>query len=91
MSDFSCTELFSCPLPEDIQRAKISGNLDWALRLIEARLSNELLPALLKERLKLEHILIKRAVRRYPYDRQKAIEVAGRRIEGFTGEELDEY
>ena len=91
MSDFSCTELLSCPLPEDIQRAKISGNLDWALRLIDARLTNELLPTLMKERLELERILIKRALRRYPYDRQRAIEVARGRIEGFTGEELDAY
>ena len=89
MSDFSCTELLSCPLPEDILRAKISGNLDWALRLIDARLTNELLPTLMKERLELERILIKRALRRYPYDRQRAIEVARGRIDGFTGEELE--
>ena len=39
-----CTEVLSYPLPEDIQRAKLSGNFDFMLKLIDARLSSARVP-----------------------------------------------
>lgn len=78
------------PLPEDILRAKNAGEFDLCLRLIERKLASPRTNPMLKARLEFEKQTLPRLIKRYPYDRKAALEVAKKRISGFTEAELDE-
>ena len=76
------------PLPEDLDRAKKSGQFDYFLELIESRLKNKALPSVLYERLELEKMILPRFLRRYIYSREEALALCQRRIRDFTEEEF---
>ncbi len=84
-------EIMCYPLPEDILRAKLSGNFDYMRALIDARLESPRVPELLKRRLEYEKTLLPRFIRRYPLNREAALERARGRIRDFSGEELDAF
>ena len=82
-------EILSIPLPEDILRAQMSGDIALCERLIEARISSERTSPMMKQRLEAEKVQMGRRLRRYPYTRETLIEKVRVRVPDFTGEELD--
>ncbi len=76
-------------LPEDILKTKLAGDLDGALRLIENRLKKESIPSFLKDRLIVERSLIQMLPKRFPYNREQAMEIMRKRVRDFTQEEFD--
>lgn len=87
---FDHPENLLIPLPEDILRAKHAGEFELCLRLIERKLAAPRTSDMLKARLEFEKQTLPRLIKRYPYDREAALEVAKKRISGFTEAELDE-
>ena len=77
------------PLPEDIEKAKCSGDFARALKMIDERLDNPSVPAVNKKRLILEKEILKRLPGEYPYDENEALELIRKEISDFTKEELD--
>ena len=76
-------------LPEDINRAKISGDFGLTLSLIDARLNDRRTSPIMRERLETEKLTLHRWLKRYVYDRSQALEICRKRIRGFKDEELD--
>ncbi|MBR5258352.1 MAG: transglutaminase domain-containing protein [Clostridia bacterium] len=87
---FDHPENLLIPLPEDVLRAKHAGEFELCLRLIDRKLASPRTSEMLKARLEYEKQTLPRLIKRYPYDREKALELAKKRISGFTEEELDE-
>jgi len=77
-------------LPDDILKARFSGDIERAKELIDARLLKTNITPMLRDRLIVEKELLSRLPLRYPYTREKAIEIGKKRINGFTEEEFDE-
>ena len=59
MTEYDLTAL-CVPLPEDVQKCKLAGDLEGAKRLIERRLKDEWLGERLKKRLALEKLALER-------------------------------
>lgn len=76
-------------LPDDILKARCAGDIDRAKALISARLQKTNISPMLRDRLLVEAELLERLPKRYSYTREKAIEVAQSRIEGFTEAEFE--
>lgn len=87
---FDHPENLLIPLPEDVLRAKHAGEFELCLRLIDRKLASPRTSEMLKARLEYEKQTLPRLIKRYPYDRKAALEVAQKRISGFTEAELDE-
>lgn len=78
----------SIPLPEDILKRKWAGDLDGALKAIDARLETDL-PGPLQQRLLLEREIVLRLPTQYPYDSKQALEKMREAVPDFTAEELE--
>lgn len=76
-------------LPDDILKDKLAGNLDGALKKIDARLKKENITPMLRDRLITEKELIARLSIRYPYTKAESVEIGKKRIKDFTEEEFD--
>ena len=76
-------------LPDDILKSKLAGDLEGALRKIDARLKKEDITPMLRDRLITEKGIIERLEIRYPYTREESIEIGKSRIKDFTAEEFD--
>ncbi|MBQ3079225.1 MAG: transglutaminase family protein [Clostridia bacterium] len=76
-------------LPEDILKTKLSGDLKGALQLINHRLNKENISSMMRERLLVERHLIEMLPKRFPYNRQQALEIMKARVRDFTEEEFD--
>ena len=74
-------------LPEDLDRAKKSGDFEHFLKLIDLRLASDRLT----RRLMLEKMMLSRFTRRYPYTREEVLALCKRRIRDFTQEEFEFY
>ena len=87
-----CVNSLSMPLPEDILKRKWAGDLDGAIRAIDARLQREL-PDMLRARLICEKERIRRLPTQYPWDRAKALEklseLVGKTVTDKQLEELE--
>ena len=87
-----CVNSLSMPLPEDILKRKWAGDLDGAIRAIDARLQREL-PDMLRARLVCEKERIRRLPTQYPWDRAKALEklseLVGKTVTDKQLEELE--
>lgn len=78
-------------LPEDIEKAKLSGDFDRTLQMINDRLADEKVPFFMKERLILEKEIISRLPGEYPFDEKEALAMIQKEIPDFTKEELDAF
>ena len=78
-------------LPEDIDRAKKSGNFDELEKKLTERIANPKTTPMLRDRLIVEKELMGRWIRRYPYNHDEALKAIQKRVNGFTAEELDYY
>ncbi len=77
-------------LPEDILKKKWAGDFEGALALIDYRLSHAELTEMMRDRLIIEREILKQLPAEYPYNREKALEIARERIPDFTEAELDQ-
>lgn len=75
-------------LPEDIAKLKWFGDFEGAKRMIGLRLKKEL-PRMLRERLKLELLILERLPEQYIYSREEALRLLQENIRDFKEEELD--
>ena len=78
-------------LPEDIQRLKLWGDFEGAIRLIDLRLQDEKLPKALRCSLLAQREMITRLPDEYPYTREEALAVVREYIPDFTEEEFDAH
>ncbi|HPX70660.1 MAG TPA: transglutaminase domain-containing protein [Bacillota bacterium] len=78
------------PLPGDIQAEKMAGHYDYARKLIERRLADELTPECIKKRLRLELKILTGMEAEYIYTREEAMALMRERIPSFSEEEFDE-
>jgi len=87
-----CVNSLSMPLPEDILKRKWAGDLDGAIRAIDARLQREL-PDMLRARLVCEKERIRRLPTQYPWNREAALEklseLVGKTVTDKQLEELE--
>lgn len=77
-------------LPEDIARLKEAGELELAAAVIDERLKKDL-SQWMRERLLLEKELLAQLPRQYPYDWEKALELAKANFRDFQEEELRQF
>lgn len=77
------------PLPEDIEKAKYSGDFARALKMIDERLGNPSIPQINKNRLIIEKEILKRLPGEYPFDENEALQLIRKEIADFTKDELD--
>ncbi len=82
-------EYLSIGLPEDIQRRKIYGDFEGALRLIDLRLENEGTSYPLRQCLTVQKEIIRRLPNDYPYTKEEALEKIQTKVPDFTMDELD--
>lgn len=76
-------------LPEDIARRKLHGDLAGAIRLIDRRLSQELLPEEMRFCLTAQREMISRMPDNYPYTKEAALALVREHIPDFTEEEFE--
>ena len=88
MTEYDLTAM-SVPLPEDVQKCKLAGDLEGAKRLIERRLEDKYLGGRLKERLALEKLALERLPGEYPLSRAQALAQLKEEIPDFTEAEFD--
>lgn len=85
-----CVDSLSMPLPEDILKRKWAGDLDGAIKAIDARLKLPL-PEMLKNRLICERERIRRLPTQYPWTRSEAIAKLREIVPSATEEQFDEW
>lgn len=78
-------------LPEDIEKAKLSGDLSRAMQLTDSRLADPKVPFVMKERLLLEKEILNRLPYEYPYDEEEALAEIQKEISDFSREELNAF
>lgn len=91
MSINNTFEYLSIGLPEDIQRRKIYGDFEGALRLIDLRLAQESTTYPLRQCLTVQKEIIKRLPDNYPYTKAEALDIIKNKIPDFTMDELDNF
>ena len=82
-------EYLSIGLPEDIQRRKIYGDFEGAIRLIELRLADNGTSEPLRRCLTVQKEIIKRLPDNYPYTKGEALDIIRTKVPDFTMDELD--
>lgn len=78
------------PLPEDIQKEKWAGWFSRAKNMIDVRLVDEKTPLILKERLKLEKIILDDMELRYTVDTSEALRQIHESAPQITEDDLDD-
>ena len=79
----------SVPLPEHILRRREAGDLDGAVRAIDAFLAREDLPAMLRDRLICEKERIRRLPTQYPWNHTQALEKLRELVGEISEEDFD--
>lgn len=77
-------------LPEDILRRKLYGDIEGAVRLIDRRLSGELLSQEMRFNLTAQREMMLRMPDDYPYTGEEALALIREHIPDFTEEEFEE-
>lgn len=80
----------SIGLPGDIERRKQYGDFDGAIRLIDARME-ENVPEALKKCMRVERELMRRITDDYPFTKKEALEIIRRDIPSFSDAEFDAF
>lgn len=81
----------SLALPEDVEKAKMAGDLSRAARIIAVREADPRTPECMRKRLELEEEVLRRLPAAYPYTEEDALAVARKEIPDFTMEELHNW
>ena len=76
-------------LPEDLQRLKMQGEFEQAVRLIDLRLKEENIPQQMKYAMMAEREIMRRLPAEYPYTIEQAMEHIRREIPDFSLEEFE--
>lgn len=76
-------------LPEDIRRRKEHGDFAGAVRLIDLRLQDKVLPKALRYALQVHREMLLRLPEEYPYSREDALSIIRGYIPEYTEAELD--
>ena len=71
-------------LPEDLQRLKMQGEFEQAVRLIDLRLKEENIPQQMKYAMMAEREIMRRLPAEYPYTIEQAMEHIRREIPDFS-------
>lgn len=79
------------PLDENIEKAKLSGDFERALTMIDQRLADDLVPKAMKQRLRIEQEVLRRLPYDYPFEETGALALIQKEIPDFTKEELDGF
>ena len=77
------------PLPEDIERLVLGGDLARARRVIDARIASAKTPDCLRERLEFEKKILDEIPRTYALSEADLLQGLQARYEGFTREEME--
>lgn len=78
-------------LPEDIQRRKLFGDYEGAIRLMDRRLADPATPEALRCALEIQKMICRLLPGEFPYTREDALNIIRDRIPDFTDAEFDEY
>lgn len=87
--DFNDLQYLSTPLPVNVQKFKLHGDLDRAVKSINIYLEKDI-PYALRARLNMELEILKRLPRDYIYTFDQAVERCQNYLKDFTAEELAE-
>ena len=79
----------SYPLPEDIERLVLGGDLARARRVIASRLRSEKTPECLKKRLEFEEKILDEIPRSYPLSEDEMLQRLQALYRDFTREEME--
>ena len=79
-----------CGIPEDIQRRKMHGDFEGAIRLIDRRLQDPSLPVAVRGSLLVQKKICRELPGEFPYTRAQALEIIRKDIPDFTDAEFDE-
>ena len=88
MSLHQCFRSLHVGLSQDIARRREAGDFAGALRLIDLRLSDPILPTPLRGSLTAHREMILRTPACYPYTEDEAVNVVQQHIPDFTVEEF---
>ena len=77
------------PLPEDIERLVLGGDLARARRVIDARIASAKTPDCLRQRLEFEKKILDEIPRTYALSEEDLLQGLQARYEGFTREEME--
>ena len=77
-------------LPDDIQRRKLHGDFEGAIRLIDRRLNDAATPQAMRYCLEVHREMLRRLPGEFPYSRCDALAIIRERIPDFTEEEFEE-
>lgn len=77
-------------MPEDILRRKLSGDFTGAIKLIDLRLKDAVLPDSLRYCLQIQREMMLRTPEEFPYSRQEALSVIREKLPDFTDEAFDQ-
>lgn len=84
-------QYLSYGLPDDIQRRKLHGDFESAIRLIDRRLSDPATPEALRAALKVQKLICTMLPDEFPYSKEDALAIIREKIPEFTEVEFDEY
>ena len=79
-----------CGVPEDIQRRKLHGDYDGAIRLIDRRLQEGNLSEAMKYSLQIQKKICQELPAEFPYSKGEALAIIRKDISDFTESEFDE-
>lgn len=85
-----CVDALSMPLPEDIMKRKWAGDLEGAIKAIDARLKMDM-PEMLRARLVCEKERIRRLPTQYPFTREQALAKLREIVPSATDEQFEEW
>ncbi len=85
-----CVDSLSMPLPEDILKRKWAGDLDGAIKAIDARLNMDM-PEMLRARLVCEKERIRRLPTQYPFTREQALAKLREIVPSATEVQFEEW
>lgn len=77
-------------IPQDIERRKLSGDYEGAVRLIDRRLKEDGLTDALKASLRLQKMICQLLPTEFPYSKAEALGIIRKNIPDFTMAELEE-
>jgi len=78
-------------LPEDVEKAKMAGDISRAGRIIALRKADPRTPECMRQRLKLEEEVLRRLPDYYPYTEEEALALIREQISDFSMKELHDW
>lgn len=91
MNENNLLSYLNIGLPEDVLRMKLHGDFDGAVRLIDKKLENHVLPKPLRYCLMAEREMILRMPSDYPFTKEEAFQKIRQYIPDFSKEEFESH